>query len=153
MTMDHLTKRIAIGIAVLHTLLLAAYTMPTVLVPMRVRYWSQAYARVLFHQDWRLFAPDPPECGCSLEVNSGGLFGWRAMDGLHEHFAWDRMCANACRFAEATTSSTDTVAYAPAALVLSLENMADRLPRSEPLRYRVHRTCRGTQLLEIRNER
>jgi ABC-type phosphonate transport system ATPase subunit len=151
--MERRTQRIAIGIALAHTLLLAAYTMPPDAVPVRLRYWSQAYARVLFHQDWRLFAPDPPACGCSLEVNAGGPFGWRPMDGLHEHFAWDRMCANACRFAEAIAGPTDTVAHAPAALVLSLENMAYHLPRSEPLRYRVHRTCIGHQFIEIRNER
>ncbi len=118
------SRRLAIIAAVAHTLLLAAYTLPVQFVPTRVRYWSQAYARVLFHQDWRLFAPDPPACGCDLDVRSTPDSEWIPLRSLHAHFIWRRMAANACRFAEASPRSTDgDTIVIPAALSSSIERM------------------------------
>lgn len=103
-----------------HITLLAAYTLPQQFVPTRFRYWSQAYSRVLFHQDWRLFAPDPPECGCSIEFQNTAEGEWSKLEDLHHHFIWRRMAANACRYAEATDPSS---ARAPEPLERSLGAM------------------------------
>lgn len=96
--------RAAIGLAVVHTLVLAAYALPADLVPDRCRFWAQAYAGVLFHQDWRLFAPDPPACACTLVVERVGK-GTEPLADAHDHFIWRRMSANACRFVEAAMAS------------------------------------------------
>ncbi len=146
--MERGALRLALACAVVHTLLLACYSMPVTWVPVRARYWSQAYARVLFHQDWRLFAPDPPACGCSLEVKGEGD-AWIELSSLHRHFVWQRMCANACRFAEASPRRTDGTILAPYALTLSLEHMAQELPRKGPLLFRVHEQCEVDEHLPI----
>ena len=114
-------KRFPIALAALHALLIAAYTLPPEAVPVRVRYWSQAYARLLFHQDWRLFAPDPPACSCVLQVPqaNGDVHG---LAQVHDHFIWRRMCANACRYAEAVTCTGAVVQPSP--LQRSLHRMA-----------------------------
>jgi hypothetical protein len=118
-------KRLIIGAVLLHTFALAAYTVPAAWVPQRVRYWAQAYARGLYHQDWRLFAPDPPPCTCRLQVRSGNGDAWRDMADLHPHFIWRRMVANACRYAEASPRSPDGKdVIAPVPLIVSLRNMA-----------------------------
>ena len=57
-----------IGLVVLHVFMLAAYTMPPTYVPSKFHVLSIRYVRPLFHQQWHLFAPDPPLCSCVLEV-------------------------------------------------------------------------------------
>jgi len=57
-----------IGLVVLHVLMLAAYTMPPTYEPSKLHVLSIRYVRPLFHQQWHLFAPDPPLCSCVLEV-------------------------------------------------------------------------------------
>lgn len=111
-----------------------------------MRYWSQAYARVLFHQDWRLFAPDPPACGCSVEVNAP-TDGWQPLSEAHQHFVWERMCANACRFAEASREEGDTIVVMPPALAVSIEAMAAELPRKGDLRLRMRRACAEDEIV------
>ena len=59
---------IVIGLVVLHVFMLAAYTMPPTYVPSKFHVLSIRYVRPLFHQQWHLFAPDPPLCSCVLEV-------------------------------------------------------------------------------------
>ena len=142
-------KKAVIACAVGHTLLLACYTFPAQVVPTRLRYWSQAYARVLFHQDWRLFAPDPPACGCSVEVKSTPEGSWQRLEDGHHHFIWRRMSANACRYAEASMQPGDTVITAPIALALSLERMAEAFPRKGDLDARVHRACNREEFIWI----
>lgn len=112
----------AVAAAAVHIALLAAYTFPEQVVPTRLRYWSQAYARVLFHQDWRLFAPDPPACSCSIEFRTGAG-AWRELEVLHHHFVWRRMAANACRYAEQTGVTGGPDRMMPDALAISLMNM------------------------------
>ncbi len=89
----------AVVVAV-HVLALAAYSLPAGWVPARAHYWSEAYARILFHQDWQLFAPDLPACGCVIEVRYGEGGTWVPLKDLHAHFIWRRMAAKACRLAE-----------------------------------------------------
>jgi hypothetical protein len=64
--------RLVVVLVVVHTTLLACYTLPAQWVPQRVRILATGYARGLFHQQWQLFAPDPPRCGCHLEWRTAG---------------------------------------------------------------------------------
>lgn len=123
-----------------HLVLLLAYTLPSTWVPLRARFWAQAYARVFFHQDWRLFAPDPPACGCVLEVG-GRNHPWTSLAEQHDHFIWQRMCANACRYAEACGPDKDGAVIAPTALMSSLRSMANQ--REGGQLFRVRNTCGG----------
>lgn len=140
-----MTRRLTIartasfGVVLVHGVLLAAYTFPPEWVPTRMRFWSQAYARVLFHQDWRLFAPDPPTCGCTLEVKGAEDETWIDLSSRRNHFVWQRMCANACRYAEAGRSPGSAIVTAPLPLARSLENMAAGVPRNGPLMVRMLR--------------
>jgi len=59
---------IVIGLVALHVFMLAAYTLPSAYVPGKLHVLSVRYVRPLFHQQWHLFAPDPPLCSCALEV-------------------------------------------------------------------------------------
>ncbi|HPJ53017.1 MAG TPA: hypothetical protein PLF80_08815 [Flavobacteriales bacterium] len=80
--------RLALALALGHTLLLAAYVLPTGMVPERAHVIGQAYARPLFHQWWGLFAPDPPACSCDWSVPGRippGLVRARALNGLCRH--------------------------------------------------------------------
>lgn len=131
-----------IGVVSLHWALMVAYTFPASWVPTRFRFWSQAYARVLFHQDWRLFAPDPPACGCTLEVKGGNDGTWTDLSGGSAHFIWQRLCANACRYAEAGQVPSAATVKAALPLARSLESMAAAVPRNGPLMVRMRR-CEG----------
>lgn len=124
-----------------HVLLLLCYTFPQEWVPTRQRFWSQAYARLVFHQDWRLFAPDPPSCTCAIEVRPEADSAWLPLSDVHDHFIWRRMAANACRFTEASFTEGDTIVRAPFALTASLERMAEDLPRKGPLLFRWRSGC------------
>lgn len=122
-----------------HMALLAAYTLPSSWVPIRLRYWSQAYTRVMFHQDWRLFAPDPPMCGCAVQVKGVEDAEWVNLHQVHSHFVWERMCSNACRYAEVGLAANDTTVTAPIALTRSLEAMTEGVPRTGRLQVRLLR--------------
>ena len=138
-----------VAVVVGHMTLLAAYTLPAEWVPTRLRYWSQAYARVLFHQDWRLFAPDPPPCGCIIQVKGAEDAQWVDLDLLHSHFLWDRMCSNACRYAEIGLDTNDNVVKAPIALTVSLEQMTESIPRKGSLEARLRRDGARPQYVGI----
>lgn len=86
---------LVVGVVLLHTVLLAAYTFPQELVPERVRVIGQWYARPLFHQQWKLFAPDPPLCSCALEWSDDTL-QWQPVmtDGMH--YLERRVAQNHC---------------------------------------------------------
>jgi hypothetical protein len=86
-------SRTVILLVVVHAALLACYTLPVGMVPERARALATAYSRGLFHQQWQLFAPDPPVCGCHLEWLAAG--GWT--DPLHAtgHYLQRRMLRSA----------------------------------------------------------
>lgn len=149
---DRRIKWAAIAIAAVHTLLLLAYTLPARWVPVRLRYWSQAYARVPFHQDWRLFAPDPPACGCAIEVTGGTGLPVIRLEDMHGGFIWERMAANACRFGEASIDRERGKIVAGDALGVSLVNMTGRDPRFDGSRIDVHLccACRGAGIWQVR---
>jgi hypothetical protein len=149
---DRRTRSIAIIIAAAHTMLLLAYTLPSGWVPVRLRYWSQAYSRVPFHQDWRLFAPDPPECGCSIVIQDDPDGDPEWMNDLHHGFIWKRMSANACRYAEASLDQERKVVVVGDALGNSLLAMTGRDPRRDGSTIHLMRfcRCRWSGLNEIR---
>lgn len=140
------------AIVIAHSVMLACYTFPDAWVPLRLRYWSQAYARVLFHQDWRLFAPDPPSCSCSIAIQDepDGEPVW--LEDLHHGFIWKRMAANACRYAEASRDEERGCVIAGDALGSSLLAMSGRDPRMDGSRIHIMRSCgcRWGGLWEIR---
>ena len=123
-----------------HLLLLCAYTFPAEWIPTRLRYWSQAYARILFHQDWRLFAPDPPACACRLEVREDATAHWVPLDELGSNPVWQRMIANACRYTDASRKSATDRIHLPQALSRSLELIAQDVGVEAPAQFRLRRT-------------
>ncbi|QQR85460.1 MAG: hypothetical protein IPJ76_12680 [Flavobacteriales bacterium] len=140
---------IAFGFVAVHAVLLVAYTFPAEQVPVRLRFWSQAYARVLFHQDWRLFAPDPPACGCTLQVKGTDDGAWTDLSDQSRHFIWQRMCANACRYAEAGLAPGASTVNAPLPLTRTLETMAEQVPRKGPLLVRMMRCEEALVTIEL----
>lgn len=69
--MDRTGRCLVVVLVALHIALLAAYTVPDRLVPVGLRFIGQVYTRPLFHQQWKLFAPDPPLCSCEVQVLLG----------------------------------------------------------------------------------
>jgi hypothetical protein len=101
-------KGIVIAVVLLHTLLLAAYTFPEGFVPERFRLIGQWYDRPLFHQQWKLFAPDPPLCSCVLE----GRFGqgeWSSIDCGPDSYLQRRTVQNLARHVQAEVQRGDTI--------------------------------------------
>lgn len=139
--MERRIRAAAISIALGHVLLIMSYTMPKEVVPIRLRYWSQAYARVLFHQDWRLFAPDPPDCGCSIAILQDADGEPHLLEDLHRSFVWKRMAANVCRYAEASWDGTHRCVVPGETLGTSLLHMTGYDPRSDGIRFGVLRPC------------
>lgn len=88
-----------IAVVALHTALIAAYTLPEHWVPMKVRMVAQWYARPLFHQQWRLFAPDPPACSCTLQVEADGM--WHPLTSMRIGHLQQRKVVALCRYVQA----------------------------------------------------
>lgn len=85
------SARIVVTVIVaVHMGMALAYTLPEALVPERARFWSQWYMRGLFHQQWRLFAPDPPMCACRVEV-AAAAGPWRPLVPIDDHYLLKRM--------------------------------------------------------------
>lgn len=97
--MNRSSKRIVVGIVGLHAFMLACYTFPEQLVPERLRVVGQLYARPLFHQQWRLFAPDPPLCDCRIEYSVGG--SWFSIDRGPDHYLQRRAAQSIARHVQA----------------------------------------------------
>ncbi len=90
-------RRILVAVLVmLHMTLLAAYTFPSAWVPDLLRIWSGVLARPLFHQQWELFAPDPPLCSCEAQVSFEADL-WRSLHQHQDHYLEQRMVQNIAR--------------------------------------------------------
>ncbi len=114
-------KRIAIVVVVVHTALLACYTFPSALVPEKLRVLGQFYARPLFHQQWLLFAPDPPLCSCQLQAQ-WGTRPWSSIDRGPASYLQRRTVQALARHVQAEVHAGDTI---PAIeLVQAMRSMA-----------------------------
>ncbi len=50
--------------------------------------WVFGYVRTFFHQDWKLFAPDPPKCHIALWIKEGNTWQWAGKELLEKHHAY-----------------------------------------------------------------
>lgn len=101
-------KRIVIALVALHTALLACYTFPSALVPEKLRVLGQLWARPLFHQQWLLFAPDPPICSCELQWSSGSG-SWYSIDYGPDTYLQRRSLQSMARNVQAEVHVGDTI--------------------------------------------
>jgi len=102
-------RRLITGILVSHTLLLALYTFPSRLVPEQLRIIGQLYARPLFHQQWRLFAPDPPLCDCRLQWSTAAM-SWRDVEYRPGTYLHRRTLQSLARHIQAEVHAGDSIA-------------------------------------------
>lgn len=93
----HWKSRVVIALAALHLALLMAYSFPDRIVPEKLRMIAQLYVRPLFHQQWKLFAPDPPMCSCAIE-RSIDRVEWQPIET--DHYLEDRIAQNLARHAQ-----------------------------------------------------
>jgi len=131
-------KGILIGIAAAHTLLLALYTFPHQLVPERLRIIGQLYARPLFHQQWRLFAPDPPLCDCRLQVKVGEE-EWRSLLRQDDGYLDRRMVQTIARNVQRAVAEG---AVPDQPTLQAMRAMVRDISREQPnLRFRLVERC------------
>ena len=104
--------RIALCLAAFHIALLAAYTVPDRLVPEMLRQWSAVYARPLFHQQWKLFAPDPPSCSCALEVRATGG-AWKPLEQHTDSYMERRTVRSLARYVQQHVHRGEVVPLPP----------------------------------------
>lgn len=101
--MEAASKRTVLVLVAVHTALLTLYTFPPALVPEKLRIVGQLYARPLFHQQWRLFAPDPPLCSCTIECSTGGR--WFALSSDPDHYLQRRAAQSIARHVQAEVAA------------------------------------------------
>lgn len=132
-------RRILIGIVLMHMLLLALYTFPPQLVPERLRIIGQLYARPLFHQQWRLFAPDPPLCDCEVRVQVGAG-EWRPLTQAGDGYLDRRMAQGIARDVQRALASGLQGPDAPT--VQAMRAMVRDITREQgALRFRLMEHC------------
>ena len=90
--------RVVWAVVLLHTALILAHTLPARWVPGRLAVVAQWYVRPVFHQQWRLFAPDPPHCSCVLRVQVHDT--WRPLVEAAYDPAHQRALTAACRYVQ-----------------------------------------------------
>lgn len=132
-------KRIIGAVLAAHFALLALYTFPPALVPERLRVIGQAYARPVFHQQWRLFAPDPPLCDCQVELRNGNE-DWRSIVRPDAGYLDRRMAQSIARNMQRVT---DHGSHQPDPQTWSaLQAMVRDIARERPaLRFRLVEHC------------
>jgi hypothetical protein len=97
-------------LALIHTLVLACYALPDSIIPDKLEYWSSTYTRPLFHQQWNLFAPDVPPCGCTIAAFKNGV-GTDLMTG--KGMMERRLIKWGCRSMPNYRDATDSVPFRP----------------------------------------
>lgn len=97
-----------VAVIVGHSVLLACYTFPRAWVPEKLRVLGQLYARPLFHQQWLLFAPDPPPCSCALQAK-WGTRPWGAIDHGPDSYLQRRTVQAIARHVQAEVQAGDTI--------------------------------------------
>ena len=114
-------KGIVIAVIAVHTALLACYTFPSALVPEKLRVLGQLYARPLFHQQWLLFAPDPPVCSCQVQARWGSR-PWSSIERAPDSYMQRRVAQAIARQVQAGVGSGVTAI--PAVLLPTMLSMA-----------------------------
>lgn len=133
------SKRIAIAVAALHTMLLACYTFPSALVPEQLRMLGQLYARPLFHQQWLLFAPDPPLCDCTVQVRVGAE-DWRPITRADDGYLDRRMAQGIARNVQRVVERGGTRPDPP--IWSAMQAMVRDIARENPeLAFRLVQLC------------
>lgn len=134
------TRRLLVVLIVaLHTLLVLAFTAPRTGVPSRLHALAQRYVRPLFHQQWLLFAPDPPLCRCLVQVASASE-EWRPMVPSDAHFLKRRMARPLADHVQQQVLAGDTVLLP--VLSTTLRNMVHESPGESPdMHYRLVEQC------------
>jgi len=133
------TRVVVVSIVTIHVAMLLAYTLPSGFIPKRVAQWSQRYVRPVFHQQWMLFAPDPPNCACRIEVNRADG-SWEPIEEPNSHYLIGRMARPLADHVNDRMLSGDTVVMP--LLAHAIQNMACEEDANEaPLRYRLVRKC------------
>lgn len=128
-----------IGIVAAHALLLVLYTFPEQLVPERLRLVGQLYARPIFHQQWRLFAPDPPLCDCAVQARLGSGT-WRPLTRPGDSYLDRRMAQGIARNVQRALAAGATGPDAPTAQ--AMRAMVRDIGREQgELRFRLVEHC------------
>lgn len=96
-------RALVVAVVTLHAVLLAVYTLPATGVAPGMQHVARMYARPLFHQQWRLFAPDPPLCDCTLQVAQDD--GWTELPGTTAGVLQHRAGRNLCRYVQAAVQA------------------------------------------------
>jgi hypothetical protein len=99
---------IVAAMVALHVLMLAAYVLPAHWVPESARTFAAVYTRPLFHQQWRLFAPDPPACSCEILISFDDEL-WHSLHQQQDHYIEQRMVQNIARHVQTAVHASDPV--------------------------------------------
>lgn len=130
---------IAATLVAVHMLLILAYTLPRQMVAERFRVLGQWYAAPLFHQQWWLFAPDPPVCAGEVQVVLPGGEA-RPLDAASANYLTRRMARTIAWYVSAEVAAGDTVPTE--ALGVAMRSMVRDLGREQPeLRFRLVQHC------------
>jgi len=131
-------RLIVVALVATHALLLLAYTLPQSWVPTRLQGVAQRYVRPLFHQQWNLFAPDPPLCACSIEVGlSDGI--WQPIISPQEHYLVRRMARPLADHIHDRNQHGDTVVMP--VLAQALRRLTRDLEHPSTVRFRSVSRC------------
>lgn len=126
-------------IVVVHVVLLLAYTLPPALVPERLQLLSMRYVRPLFHQQWTLFAPDPPTCYCSVQVAPADG-RWRPLVPPDAHYLKRRMARPLADHVQERMLAGDSILMP--VLAQALRNMARDIGREDgAMHFRLLERC------------
>ncbi len=134
-----IARCIVIVTVVTHLGFVLAYSLPRAIVPERLFFWSQRYVRPLFHQQWNLFAPDPPTCECALQV---GLpdGSWRPLVSPDDHYLVHRMARPLADHVQERLQHGDTVLLP--VLSNAMRALVRDIGRETPaLRFRLVERC------------
>lgn len=97
---------VVIALIAMHVSFVLLYTLPARIVPLQVRSLAIAYCRPLFHQQWLLFAPDPPLCSAELVVID--LDGTRHQLPVHHHYLEERIARTLAFHLHGAAAAGDT---------------------------------------------
>ena len=120
-----------------HLLLLACYTVPDGWVPEKAKALATVYTRGLFHQQWMLFAPDPPLCSCQVQVQRVAR-EWLTLGDDHGHYLHRRMARGIAWHVQRELAAGDVVLSGP--IAQAMRNMAGAAGEG-PLQFRLEERC------------